>query len=75
MGEQDRSGLDAYLAPREKSIVAIISNYPGIRSGEIGNRLAIPLPTVKRILAELVEKALSKGKTRGGGRGTHYAVK
>lgn len=71
MGEQDRSGLDAYLAPREKSMIAIISNYPGIRSREIGNRIAIPLPTVKRILAEPAKKTISKDK----GRGTHYAVK
>ncbi len=73
MGELDRSGLDAYLAPREKSIIAIISNYPGIRSGEIGNRLAIPLPTVKRILADLVTKGIIE--RQGKGRGTHYAVK
>ncbi|MEB2779791.1 Fic family protein [Algoriphagus sp. C2-6-M1] len=64
------SGLASQLSARENSIVAIIQHRPGIQSGEIAERLSIPSPTVKRILADLVNKRLIE--KQGSGRGTSY---
>ena len=63
-------GLDSHLSPKEKSIVSIIQVRPGIQSGEIAQKLAIPLPTVKRILAALVKKGLIE--KNGSGRNVSY---
>jgi predicted HTH transcriptional regulator len=68
-----RSGSETQMSTREKSILALISNVPGIKSGEIAERLSIPSPTVKRILAELVEKGFIE--KYGTGRGTNYSIK
>jgi Fic family protein len=58
------------LAPKEKSILAFIENHPGSRSGEIAEKLHIPLPTVKKMLAKMVEsKTVIK---YGKGAGTNY---
>lgn len=67
------SGTETQLTPREKSIITLIANYSGIKSGAIAEKLGIPAPTVKRILAGLSEKGLIE-KT-GSGRGTSYTVK
>ncbi len=69
----NQSGLETQLSPKEKSIIAIISNYPGIQSGKIAERLSIPNPTVKRILIELIEKGLIE--KFGSGRNTNYTMK
>ena len=62
----------AYMSPREKNILAYIENHPGSKSGEIAGKLDIPLPTVKRILASMVEnKSVIK---YGIGAGTNYVV-
>jgi Fic family protein len=66
------TGVQEGLAPREKSVYTTVSNYPGLRSGQIAQKLAIPASTVKRLLADLVEKKVI-GK-RGNGRGTSYYV-
>jgi DNA-binding MarR family transcriptional regulator len=55
---------------RERSILFLIENRPGCGSGEISSRLNIPLPTVKKTLAELVEKKLLNRE--GIGRATAY---
>ena len=55
---------------RERSILFLIENRPGCSSGEISSRLDIPLPTVKKTLAELVEKKLLWRE--GVGRATAY---
>ncbi len=68
-----QSGTEAELSPREKSIIALISNNSGIKSGEIAGKLGIPNPTVKRTLAELIQKGLIE--KHGTGRGTNYSVK
>jgi Fic family protein len=68
-----QSGIETKLSPREKSIMTIIQNYSGIRSGEIAEKLSIPNPTVKRILSELQVKGLIE--KQGTGRGTSYLVK
>jgi Fic family protein len=67
-----RSGIESRLSPREKAIIALISNNPGTRSGEIANKLAIPNPTTKRILANLLQNGFIE--RYGSGRGTNYSV-
>ncbi|MDR2475372.1 MAG: Fic family protein [Bacteroidales bacterium] len=69
----EQSGIETQLSPREKSILTLITNYAGIKSGEIAERLAIPSPTVKRILAELQNKNLIE--KFGTGRNTTYSKK
>jgi Fic family protein len=69
----EQSGIEAQLSPREKSIMTLILNYSGIKSGEIAQKLAIPNPTVKRILSDLQEKGLIE--KYGSGRGTTYSAK
>ena len=56
MTKLEESGKESKLSQREKLIFTIIQNYPGIQSGDISNRLAIPAPTVKRILSDLLSK-------------------
>ncbi len=62
----------AKISPREKKIHTFIENHPGCKSGEISEKLDIPLPTVKRILIEMVEKKLLV--KHGIGKGTNYTV-
>ena len=68
-----KSGLETQLSPREKSIYTIIQNRPNIQSGEIAEKLAIPAPTVKRILSELNHKGLLE--KHGRGRSVNYTIK
>ena len=58
MTKLNKSGLETQLSPKEKSIFMIIQNRPNIQSGGISEKLAIPSPTVKRILSELINKGL-----------------
>ncbi len=67
------SGIEMQLSPREKAIITIIGTRPGCKSGDIATKLAIPNPTVKRILTELVEKNLIE--KHGVGPGTNYTIK
>jgi hypothetical protein len=60
------------LNPREKKIVKFIEAYPGVKSGEIAYKLNIPLPSIKRILSEMIaKKIISKN---GNGTGTNYTA-
>lgn len=68
-----KSGLETQLSPKEKSIYIIIQNRPNIQSGEIAEKLAIPAPTVKRILSELLKKELIE--KQGNGRNVSYTIK
>ena len=68
-----QSGLEAQLSHKEKSIYTIIQNRPNIQSGEIAIKLAIPAPTVKRILSELLNKGLIE--KQGSGRNVSYSIK
>jgi len=68
-----RNGSETQLSPREKSIYTIIQNRPNIQSGEIAEKLAIALPTVKRILSELYFKGLIE--KHGNGRSVNYTLK
>ena len=67
------SGLETQLSPKEKSIFTIIQNRPNIQSGGISEKLAIPSPTVKRILSVLINKGLIE--KQGSGRNVSYAIK
>lgn len=67
------SGIQSQLSPKEKSIVTFIGNHSGCKSGEIAKKLAIPNPTVKRILTDLIEKNLIE--KYGNGPGTNYSIK
>lgn len=73
MTKLNKSGIETQLSPKEKSIFTIIQNRPNIQSGEISKKLAIPLPTVKRILSELINKGLIE--KLGGGRNVSYTIK
>jgi Fic family protein len=68
-----QSGLETQLSSKEKSIYTIIQNRPNIQSGEIAIKLAIPAPTVKRILSELLNKGLIE--KQGNGRNVSYSIK
>lgn len=67
------TGIETTLSPREKSILAFITNYAGCKSGDIATKLGIPNPTVKRILADLVGMNLIE--KNGIGPGTNYTIK
>lgn len=68
-----KSGLETQLSPKEKSIFMIIQNRPNIQSGEISEKLAMPAPTVKRILSGLLNKGLIE--KQGSGRNVSYTIK
>lgn len=68
----NKSGLETKLSPREKSIFMIIQNRPNIQSGKIAEKLAIPAPTVKRILSGLLNKGLIV--KQGSGRNVSYTI-
>ena len=60
------------MSPREKMIYGFVENRPGSKSGEIAEKLDIPLPTIKRILADMVaNKSLRK---HGVGAATNYII-
>jgi Fic family protein len=67
-----KSGMETQLSPKEKSIYMIIQNRPNIQSGEVSEKLAIPLPTVKRILSNLINKGLIE--KQGSGRNVTYTI-
>jgi hypothetical protein len=60
------------MAPRERMVYIFIENHPGSKSGEVSKKLDIPLPTVKRILTEMVEKKLLF--RHGLSAGTNYTI-
>lgn len=67
------SGIETRLSHKEKSIYKIIQNRPNIQSGEISEKLSIPLSTVKRILPELINKGIIE--KQGSGRNVSYTIK
>jgi hypothetical protein len=66
---QSKSGK---LTLREKKIYSFTENHPGSKSGEIAEKLNIPLPTVKRILADMVKNKLLA--MHGAGAATNYSI-
>ena len=72
MQKLDVQKSENQMSPREKMIFSFIESHPGCKSGEIAAKLQLPLPTVKRILANMVEgKFLMK---YGIGVGTNYTT-
>ena len=61
-----------HMSQREKMVYAFIGNHPGSKSGEIAERLNIPLPTTKRILADMVANKYLR--RQGVGAGTNYSI-
>jgi Mn-dependent DtxR family transcriptional regulator len=72
MSKLKKNGIETRLLPKEKIIYDIIQNRPNIQSGEISQKLAIPLPTVKRILSNLIEKEIIE--KQGNGRNISYSI-
>lgn len=68
-----KSGVETQLSPKEKLIYTIIQNRPNIQSGEVSEKLGIPLPTVKRILSALINKGLIE--KQGNGRNVSYSIR
>lgn len=66
------SGVENNLSPKEKEVYVLIENNPGIRSGQITNISNFSKPTVKRIIAHLIEKKLIQ--KFGKGAGTNYST-
>ena len=62
----------ARMTPRETQIYRFVENHPGSRSGQIAEKLAIPLPSVKRILAEMTNNRFLQ--KHGVGIGTNYTI-
>lgn len=72
MQKLDVQKSENQMSPREKMIFSFIESHPGCKSGEIATKLQLPLPTVKKILANMVEgKFLMK---YGIGVGTNYTT-
>lgn len=70
MKKIDIQHTESSISPREKKIYQFINNHPGTQSGEIAEKLDIPLPTVKRILSNMLTAKLLKKS--GSGRSTNY---
>jgi len=64
---------DGHQSPLEKSILAFIINYPGCHSGQIAAKLGIPAPTVKRLLAALIQQQRISKEGKGPAT-AYYAV-
>lgn len=60
------------MSVKEKKIYQFIENHPGAKSGEIADKLDIPLPTIKRILSDMANTNLLQ--KHGTGAGTHYSI-
>jgi Fic family protein len=72
MEKLNTQGVKASLSPRDKAIITFVSNNPGCKSGKISEELGYPAPTVKRVLAQLVDKKLLV--KHGAGPGTNYTT-
>ncbi|GHU97586.1 cell division protein Fic [Bacteroidia bacterium] len=73
MKKLEQSGIETQLSPREKAILTLIQNYSGLKSSEIAEKLAIPNPTIKRILSDLQSKRMIE--KQGNGKATVYLSK
>jgi len=68
----DNGGLESELSTKENLIYTMIQNRPNIQSGDISKKLEIPLPTVKRVLSELIKKGVIEKQGRG--RSINYTI-
>lgn len=67
------TGQESDLSPKDKMVYTYIINNPGCKSGEIAEKLHIPKPTVKRVIADLISKNLVS--KFGQGAGTNYSAR
>lgn len=72
MAKLELQGSASNLSPRDKSILNIISTYPGIKTGEISKRTGLPISSVKRIITDFLESGLIE--RNGTGPGTNYRI-
>jgi Fic family protein len=72
MGKLEESGMETELSPTQKEILSYMSGNPGAQSSDVAQKMDIPLPTVKRILSQLVDLELLR--KHGVGRGTNYSI-
>lgn len=73
MRKLSKHGSETQLSPKEKSIYTLVQSRPNIQSGEIAQRLEIPIPTVKRLVAGLMKKGMLE--KQGNGRNVSYTIK
>ena len=73
MRKLNKYGSETQLSPKEKSIYTLVQSRPNIQSGEIAQRLEIPIPTVKRLVAGLMKKGMLE--KQGNGRNVSYTIK
>ncbi len=73
MIKMETSGSTNQMTPREKKIYDFVDMHSGTKSGEISQKLDIPLPTVKRVLADMVKQSLLE--KHGIGAGTNYTTR
>ncbi len=67
------TSIETQLSNKEKLIYIFIGNHPGCTSNDLSVGLNIPKPTVKKLLAKLVNNNLIE--RNGQGRGTSYVIK
>jgi Fic family protein len=72
MDKLKRHSNTSSLSPKEKKILAFIEAHPGAQSGDVATKLDMPLPSVKRLIMDMVEKKLLV--KHGVGKGTHYTL-
>jgi Fic family protein len=72
MNKLEVQGSTATMSVREKKVYIFIENNPGSQSGEMAERLDIPLPTVKRMLTDMLRRKLIEKS--GIGKGTNYTI-
>lgn len=72
MEKLNRISVETQLSPKEKLIFRLIQNRSNLQSGEISEKLAIPLSTVKRILSALTIRGLIE--KQGSGRNVSYTI-
>ena len=65
-------GSIANLGTKEKLVYLFVENHPGSRSGDIAEKLAMALPTVKKIVTTLANNKLIV--KHGAGAGTNYTL-
>jgi Fic family protein len=68
-----QNGIESRLSARDKAILTFIEHHPGSKSGEISEKLGIPILSIKRALSELYNKNLVE--RHGLGPGVNYTLK
>jgi Fic family protein len=65
-------GSEAQMSVKEKMIYAFVVSHPGCSSGDIAEKLGVPLPTVKKMLTAMVSNKLLI--RHGAAKGTNYTI-